>query len=132
MQVTSMETFALKGGDDSTVQWAAPDGKVYSLDPAKAEPGKWLLVNDTQGKPVMGLLTQPGKDGLLILSMEGAKSLAATLLHDEDDTPRQYYFATDGGNTDNPLKRWAFKLSAVGVKGSPVWRNAVFKILCVS
>lgn len=132
MQVKSMEWFELRADEHGIIHWFAPDGKTYQLNPDNpAEPDKWLLTHNTQGKPVMGLKVSANKDAVLIVSLEGAKGHATTLLHYEDDVPRQYYLATDGGNSDNPLNCWAFKLSTVGFKKSPVPAHAILRVLCV-
>jgi hypothetical protein len=126
--VHEMQTFALTSDEHGVITWNAPDGERYELDPALASTDHWLLVEDRAGQPVMGYLTRPGEDGTLLLSLEGACSLAATLLHDGDDHPRKLYWATDEGN-DNRLQRPAFILRAQDVEGSPgshAWRAIAY------
>ncbi len=126
-----IEMFNLRSDPNGRITWVAPDGNPYTLDPANAQPFQWLLVNDNNGKPVMGLYKKPNVDAILVVSLEGAKSIAATLLHAEDDTARRvYYFATDAGNT-NALNRSAFVLRAQGFEDSPLEVNANFFVMCV-
>ncbi|MHC5210560.1 MAG: hypothetical protein ACYTG2_07575 [Planctomycetota bacterium] len=125
-----VETYAFSANEDGVIRYEAPDGQAYELDPDLASPGHWLLVEDEAGRPVMGFLTKPGENGTLLLSLEGACSLAATLMHDGDDFPRRYVYATDEGN-ENELGRPAFVLRAENVEGCPVARWAGFRLLCV-
>ncbi len=128
---TPIEMFYLRRHPTGLIIWEAPDGNTYQLDPAAAQPYQWLLVNDANGRPVMGLYTKPNVDAILVVSIDGAKSIAATLLHAEDDTARRvYYFATDAGNT-NALNRPAFVLRAQGFEDSPIEVNANFFVMCV-
>ncbi|MGF1465638.1 MAG: hypothetical protein ACFCGT_05860 [Sandaracinaceae bacterium] len=64
-------------------------------------------------KPVMGWRTRSNDDDEIVVSLEGAPSIMATLSSNEDDFPKKYYFATDGGN-NNPLGRHAFILRVEG------------------
>lgn len=101
------------------------------MNPVDAKPCEWLTVNDDDGKPVMALYTKPGIDAILEVSIDGANSVAATLLHAEDDNARRvYYCATDLGNT-TVLQRPAFKLRAQGFEDSPIEINANFYVMCV-
>ena len=117
-------------GTDAIVNWNSPEGGTYRLDPAEAVPGEWLVVNDDAGLPVMAFLHEPGSDGTLVLSIDGAITNRALLVHHEDDFPRKYYYATDAGN-NNELGRRAFILRAEGIEGSPVARNAGLRVLCL-
>ncbi len=126
-----IEMFYLRSDPLGRITWVAPDGNSYTLDPANAQPFQWLIVNDDAGKPVMGFYKKPNVDAILVVSIDGAKSIAATLLHAEDDTARRvYYFATDAGNT-NALNRPAFVLRAQGFEDSPLEVNANFFVMCV-
>ena len=70
-----------------------------------------------------------GGDGWLVLSLDGAPSRIATLLHDEDDIPRKYYFSTDAkDDPNNPLQGPAFLLRCEGLRGSPVPVNVGLQI----
>ena len=123
--------YYLRRHNNGTIFWHAPDGKIYGLDPAEAKPYEWLLVHNDDGKPVMALYTKPGVDAILEVSLAGANSVAATLLHAEDDTARRvYYCATDLGNT-TILQGPAFKLRAQGFEDSPIEINANFYVMCV-
>jgi hypothetical protein len=124
-----VETYAVSADERGVVRYEAPDGGTYELDPGLAASGRWLTVEDQTGRPVMGYLSRPGENGTLLLSLEGACSLAATLLHDGDDLPRRYVYATDEGN-ENELGRPAFILRAENVEGCPVARWAGFRVLC--
>jgi hypothetical protein len=123
--------YYLRRHPSGVIYWDAPDGTTYGLDPADAVPYQWITVKDADGKPVMAYYTKPGVDSILVVSLDGANSLAATLLHAEDDTARRvYYFATDAGNT-NVLNRPAFILRAQGFEDSPIEVNANFYVMCV-
>ncbi len=126
-----IQMYYLRRHPSGTIYWHAPDGKIYGLDPADAKPYQWLTVDDDNGKPVMALYTKPGIDAILEVSLDGANSVAATLLHAEDDNARRvYYCATDLGNT-TVLQRPAFKLRAQGFEDSPIEVNANFYVMCV-
>lgn len=136
-QVTTMQIFRLYADNEGVIHWDAPDGNTYQLNPAKAIPGEWLIVEDREAKPVMAYIAHPGvphlrgDDSALVLSIEGACSLACTLLHAGDDNAnRIYYFATDEHN-DNILQRPAFILRASGIEGSPIKPWSTFQILSV-
>ena len=126
-----IQMYYLSRHPSGVIYWHAPDGNKYGLDPADAQPYQWLLVHDANGEPVMGLYTKPGIDAILELSIDGANSIAATLLHAEDDNARRvYYCATDAGNT-TVLKRPAFKIRAQGFADSPIEVNANFYVMTV-
>ena len=99
--------------------------------------------NAADGRPAIALVFhQPHnlgqrEDGTLYLSIQGAPSRKATLLHDEDDfADRVFYFAMDlGNNIEAPRmkvdRRPAFILRAVGYPNSPIHINRSFSIMCV-
>ncbi len=124
-----IETYRLYGTNDSLIVWEAPDGMRYFLDPVNAPVDVYSFVRDGNGQKVMAYKPSSTEDGELVLSLEGAVSIACTLLHDEDDVPRKYYFATDANQ--NPLDRPAFILRTEGLKNSPVLRNSQFRVMCV-
>lgn len=88
------------------------------------------MVFDTKGIPVIAYRYSGKSDGELVVSLEGANSIAATLLHNEDDVPRKYYYATDGKN-NTELKRPAFILKAEGISRCPVQKCCGLKIMTV-
>lgn len=126
----TIETYRLRT-PDKIIEWYAPDGMRYFLDPANAPIDKYLFVRDGNGKKVMAYKPSSTGDGELVVSLEGSVSIACTLLHDEDDVPRKQYFATDAGN-NNPLDRPAFILRAEGERNNPVPRFSSFHIMCVA
>ena len=117
-------------GTNQVVHWEAPDLDIYQLDPTQAVPGEWLVTSNREGQPIMAFLSEPGSDGTLVLSLEGAITNRAILVHHEDDFPRKYYYSTDAGN-NNVLEQRAFVLRAEGVEGSPIARNAGLRVLCL-
>ena len=123
---------------DSFVKWQGLDGDTHSIDAANPAPvGQWAFTLDSNSRPVMAYRLGYGdghfSDGELVVSLEGAPSLLATLLHEGDDTPRKYYYATDGGwGNSNPLNRPAFILRAEGIRDMPVVRYAGFRVMIVS
>lgn len=116
-----------------TVTWESPDGNTYKLDtsaPSTDQHG-WVFTQDAAGKNVMAYRPGTfGADGTLVLALGPQRSLAATLLHDEDDFPRKYYFATDGGN-NNPLRHRAFILCNEGEPGCPIAKFSSFQVMVV-
>ncbi|MGK7952525.1 MAG: hypothetical protein AB4368_27990 [Xenococcaceae cyanobacterium] len=126
----TIETYKVSRGEDGLIVWEAPDGMRYFLDPANAPIDKYSFVRDGNGKKVMAYKPSSTGDGELVVSLEGAVSIACTLLHDEDDVPRKYYFATDARN-NNPLERPAFILRAEGLSNSPVQRFALLRVMCL-
>lgn len=125
--------YSLSAGGDGEVTYTAPDGKKYTLDPSTAGTG-WIFEREqNSGKPVIAFRRgRNGLEGELQVSLDGAPSLSATLLHSEDDVPREYYFATDIGNgRNNVLDRPAFILRLKGYTGCPVRKWAGFRIMVV-
>lgn len=139
------ETFRLKRGK-STIEWHGPDD-IYSLNPDDAPEGEWYMpvtAKDSAKIPKMAFIKNPGNkyfgsktDSVLILSLEGACSRAATLLHDGDDeADREYYFATDSGNQTHdkikewPVDQWAFILRSPSNVDSPVKHMSDFHVVC--
>jgi hypothetical protein len=126
---------------DRWVKWEGPDGVTHQLDALNHPPlGQWAFVYDADNRPVMAwrqpfiiqtMAPPTFLDAELVVSLDGAPSLAATLLHDDDDWPKKYYFATDGGN-GNPLGRWAFKLLVEGVSDMPVATWVNLRVMVVS
>lgn len=134
--MAKIELYQLRRGGDDLVKWTAPDGNTYTINVSNPPnpPNQWAITYDANQKPVMAYSPDAlGSDGTLVVSLDGAGSLAATLLHEEDDTPRKYYFATDTGNTTSttPLGRWSFILRTEGLSDSPVVRWANFKVMVV-
>lgn len=125
------KTYPLKADGNGTITYVAPDGQIYILDPTTAG-DTWIFEREQgTGKPVIGFRKGTSdRDAELLLSLDGASSLAATLLHDEDDHPRHYIFATDQGK-NNALKRPAFILRQPGAKKSPLEKWAAFRILVI-
>ena len=134
--MATIELYQLSRAGDGFVQWMGPDGDTHSINAINpAPPGQWAITQDSHGCPVMAY--RPGgfsggpADGELVVSLDGAPSLIATLLHEQDDVPRKYYFATDAGN-NNPLGRWAFILRAEGISDMPVARYVNFRVMVVT
>ena len=129
----TIKLYELSRVGDQLVKWVGPDGDTHTIDVVNAAPlNSWKFTQDSDGRPVMAYREVPsGSDGTLVVSLDGAPSIMATLLHNEDDFPRKYYFATDGGN-NNPLGRPAFILQAEGENRSPVDRWANFRVMVVA
>ncbi len=134
--MATIKLYQLSRGGDRFVKWSGPDGDTHSIDALNpAPPGQWAITQDSNGQSVMAY--RPGgfpggpADGELVVSLKGAPSIAATLLHEEDDFPRKYYFATDGEN-NNPLGHAAFILRAEGISDMPVARWANFRVMVVA
>ena len=124
----TINLYSLSRTDNRFVKWNAPAGHSYFIDVS----GNDTVTLDVNGQPVMAYEKgKNGGDGKLVVSLDGAPSISATLLHSEDDKPRKYYFATDGWN-NNPLNRPAFILQAEGLKGSPVESWARLVVMVVS
>lgn len=120
--------FKLSSDGSGKVTYKSPDGNNYILDPSTGG-ASWIFVYDTSANPVMAYRkgnSTTDFDGELVVSLDGAGSIMATLLHNEDDFPRKYYYATDGHN-NNPLNRPAFILRSDGIAGCPVqkWSHLV-------
>lgn len=130
----TVELYSLSQDGSGVITWKGPDGDTHSLDVNNpAGPGEYTIENDSNGKPVMAYkVGQGGDDGELVVSLEGAPSLAATLLHNEDDFPAKYYYATDTGNSRNPLGRWSFRIKTEGRKNSPFENWANFNVMVVA
>ncbi len=125
-----INTYALVSDAAGIVSWQCPDGYTYRLDPSTASPNTWHTVFDVTGKPVVAFRRASNQDGEVVVSLEGSNSIAATLLHAEDDRPSKFYYATDGGN-QNPLGRWAFILRAEGDTGCPLGSNRGLRVMTV-
>ncbi|MGE3803026.1 MAG: hypothetical protein AB7H80_18560, partial [Candidatus Kapaibacterium sp.] len=98
--MADLNLYRLWRENNSDVKWQGPDGVTHSIDISNPPnpPNDWAHTLDSNGKWVMAYKPGlSGEDGTLVVSLAGAPSIKATLLHDEDDTPRKYYFATDGG-----------------------------------
>ncbi|MGK7894362.1 MAG: hypothetical protein AB4372_12255 [Xenococcus sp. (in: cyanobacteria)] len=132
--MATIKLYKLFRGEDRFVKWNAPDGQTYSIDALNPAPeGQWAITLDSQGKPVMAYRPRsngPSSDGELVVSLDGAPSHIATLLHEEDDYPRKYYFATDVYH-NNPLDRPAFILRAEGISDMPVQRWVGLRVMVV-
>lgn len=98
-----------QNNDKDTLYWTYPkDGRRYSIDPTATIGGGlfpllWVTArenNSPNGKIVMAYKRAfGGGDGMLVLSLEGASSYFAWLIHQEDDRPQKYYSAVDLGNS---------------------------------
>ena len=129
----TIKLYELSRGASRFVKWVGPDGKAHYIDVLNPPTGNlWAITNDSAGKPVMAYKPgfHPGEDGELVVSLEGALSIVATLMHNEDDFPRKYYFATDSKN-NNPLDRPAFILRCEGLRQSPVEKWASLRVMVV-
>lgn len=131
-----IKTFYLRSDATGKIKFNAPDGETYTLDPLTAG-NDWIYENEqNSGKPVIAFRKgNDSRDGEIVVSLEGAPSISATLLHHEDDTPRNYIYATDGGNPGIPEfdkhKRPCFRLRLQGHKGSPLLNYVGFRIMVV-
>ncbi len=84
---------------DGVIQWNAPDGNKYFINPTTAISGKWSYDYDNSGKKVMAYLHDGKQDAKLQLSLKGANSIISTLMHSEDDSAHEpIYIAVDMGN----------------------------------
>ena len=127
--------YTLGADANGIIRWSAPDGNNYYLDPRSARPGVWAIVRDTDGNERLGYYHGGSSDSKLVLSLEGANSIASTLLHSEDDVADVvYYLSTDGGN-NNPIDPQktdnCLILRAKGVRGAPVKAYRGFKVMTV-
>jgi len=124
----------LRSNGSGKVTFDAADGKSYILDPNQASGSSWHFVYETNSQKAVMAFRRGSpftdNDGELVISIDGAISGIATLLHHEDDYPRKYYFATDGYN-NNPLNRQAFILRADGINGCPVQPWVTLQIMLV-
>lgn len=152
------------------IEWRGPLG-TYRLDlldnngnsilEGVANGGKWYVERDpNSNKPQIALLVRPRpeddisaqygherkSDAALILCLQGACSLTASLSHLEDDVAdRIYYYATDEGNDVHQAlnewpgqeieegvfeQHWAFILRAMDINDCPIKRNSSFDIIC--
>lgn len=92
--------------EGGVIQWNAPDGRTYFLNPKTAPIGTWSYTYDQAGNKVMAYLHKNGQDSILQLSLGGANSRSSTLLHHEDDFAYEpIYIAVDLGNeSSNQLR----------------------------
>ncbi len=132
-----MQSFSLSRGGEGEkskeITWEAPDRKGYTLIIPDIPPANgWTVINDNAGKPVMALYQDAAKqkDAQLELSLDGAVSSCASLFHNEDDYPKVYAIATDGGN-DTMLQRPAFIITQPGVKDCPIAAWSAFRVVCL-
>ncbi len=112
-----VETYELfrNSKNNDTLHWRYPkDGQLYALGvaPIVRRPFRhqfWRFTRE-RGNPtpsmdrapfVMAFLPgrYPSNDGILVLSLEGADSHAAWLVHVDDDVPHKCYGAVDLGNS---------------------------------
>jgi hypothetical protein len=133
-QVNTYQLVRFERNGESLVRWDCPNGKSYFLNPRPATIGNPVLERD--GEDVMMSFSRSdgadGEDGILCLSLVGANSYAATLLHEEDDRPARHYFCVDSGNHRfNLTRRRALILRSQGVKGCPVEKDQKLRVMTV-
>ncbi|MFV2061310.1 MAG: hypothetical protein ACC653_11555 [Gammaproteobacteria bacterium] len=79
-----------------------------------------------------------GGNGILLFNINASPTMSCTLLHLEDDTPRAYMYATDGGNTAINATAWGntttntfmFTLQQGVPNAIPMSRSSTFEIIC--
>jgi len=114
---------------DQTVRYRGPTGEQTTLDISSCSAGGWCCNSSN----TICYYSQSGQDSILAFSLEGAASIACTLLHDEDDSPSRskgIYFATDGGN-NSPLGTWTAFFSREEVQGIPIVDSGItYRWIC--
>lgn len=126
------DIYTLSSDGKGVITWSGYPHGPLKLDPSKAKPGEWLIVNNGGDEPAMAYKFDNEEDSILELWLDEGSRTACTLFHSEDDYPdRVYYFATDMGNDErNILRRPAFILRALGRKNSPIGTWKSFHVLC--
>jgi len=123
-RVFQMRRMPFSRGAANTVSYTDPDGVAHSL----AVPDQTMDVTGTH-------IAYRAASGTLYFNIEASPSYSCTLLHNEDDTPRQYQFATDAGNCCGTI--WPDATTSTFMIQSPGGTNALpiaafggFEILC--
>ena len=131
----TIERIRLPGRPDSDViRWTGPNG-THEIDMTRTTP-PWTTTLDHDGRVVMAVSPERTIDPFLVVSLRGAPSLKAFLVHDEDDRPRGYYYATDLGNDldfipDWAEDDWAFILRSDSTGDAPIDLNSRFRVMVV-
>jgi hypothetical protein len=123
---TGYEKFHLWKKDDGFVRYITPSGTKAGLQVTACVQDTWCC---TGGYEICYYNYSSSADDELQLTLSGAHSIACTLLHDEDDTARKQYFATDSGN-DCVSSEKCFKLREEGNQTAPVRAWGGFYIIC--
>jgi hypothetical protein len=119
---------------DGWVHWAAPDGFVYSLNPASVREGTWGVVRDTAGKAVLAYLWRDGMDSFLAVSIDGANSGSAGIAAKAFAPSRVLYFGVAGpGDLYNPLGRPGVVIRSTGIESdAPLLRGERLEVVTIA
>lgn len=114
-------------GETNLISYRDPSGEQTTLDTSTCG-GGWCC----NGSDTICLYTESGVDSILAFNIQGAPSIACTLLHEEDDRPgrnRGIYFSTDAGN-QSPFGTWTGFISREGVEGVPISPTTGYRWIC--
>ncbi len=127
-RVTVLGKYYLSRGSGTIISYATPTNGTFTLDFSTCATDTWCC---TSGQEIcLYNYSDPNLDDILELTLAGSNSLACTLLHYEDDQPRKYYYATDGGNDCGGMNTWCFRLKREGGNSNPIYTNSNFYIIC--
>jgi hypothetical protein len=112
------------GDEEGIIYYDSPNGAT-TLDTNTCPDTGWCCNADE----TLCLNRQEGKDALVEFSLVGAPNIRCSLLHNEDDSPRKLYYATDGGNGCH-MNHSCARLKSEGVMDCPVGKCAEHSWLC--
>jgi hypothetical protein len=119
------ETYTVWGRPDGEIGYSAPSGISAFLQPSACTPDQWCC---SPGFEICYYDFSGNQEDELQLTLEGARSLACTLLHFEDDVANRLYMGTDADTCHSGEP--CLKLREVGSTGPPVDPYEGFKIIC--
>jgi len=114
---------------DNVVRFSGPNGYSELNITTCTTTGTWCCNAANQ------ICYYPGgtADSIVAFNIQNSPSLACALYHNDDDTTsasRGFYYATDGGNSQNPFGTWAVKLSREGETGWLLFNNSSYVWIC--
>lgn len=124
---TGWEKYAVSKDGSGFVRYTTPAGTQAALQVDACAQDTWCC---TGGNEICYLDRSSNVDDELQLTLEGSRSIACTLLANENDTAEKVYFGTDAGNGTQSGKPAFILRKEGGTSNGPLTPFESYSVIC--